>query len=217
MTTNEILAGVLAIVIAYLLGSFPSAYLITRRVNGGDIRQIGWGNVGGANVYREVSPAAGIAVIIVDIAKGAAATAIAYRIFELPQLLVVLAGLVAVGGHQWMVFLRFRGGGGLATSLGVISSVLLIYGYWVGLVIFAAVLIASIMVTHNVHVSAQLSFFLLPLIVWLRSHSLLLTMFSIALGLIMGLKFFPRLKGDLAKAGTLKNYIFHNSFRKAGR
>ena len=108
MMVNE----VIAIVIGYLLGSIPSAYIATRLATGRDIRQMGGGNVGGLNTYREVGAIPALAVGIVDIGKGVAAVAIAYWLLDVPQLFVVLAGLAAVVGHTWMVFLKFRGGGG---------------------------------------------------------------------------------------------------------
>ena len=76
MVVNEVITGIVVIVIGYLLGSIPSAYIAARLVTGKDIRQLGGGNVGGLNTYREVGIWPALAVGIVDLGKGAAAVAI---------------------------------------------------------------------------------------------------------------------------------------------
>ncbi|GAI24857.1 unnamed protein product, partial [marine sediment metagenome] len=106
MIINEIIA----IVIGYLLGSIPSAYVAARLVKGKDIRQMGGGNVGVLNTFKEVGRGAGIAVILADMAKGAAAVVIAQWLLDVPQLFVLAAGLAAVAGHNWSIFLKFTGG-----------------------------------------------------------------------------------------------------------
>ena len=78
MIVNDIITGIIAIIIGYLLGSIPSAYIATRLAAGKDIRQLGGSNVGGLNVYREVGIWPALAVGIVDLGKGAAAVAIAH-------------------------------------------------------------------------------------------------------------------------------------------
>lgn len=214
MTAGEIIAGIVALIIAYLIGSIPSAYIVARRERGEDIRRLGVGNVGGMNVYREVGAKAGIAVAIADIAKGAGAVAVAHWLLKAPQAFVLLAGAAAVAGHMWMIFLRFGGGGGLGASVGVLSALMLLYDYQLGLVIFLAVIITGVIVTHNVYVSAQIGFSLLPVITWLSTKSLVFTLFTVGLGLLMGIKLFPRIKREWDEAGSLKNYVFRSSFRR---
>ncbi len=116
-----IVNGAIALIVAYLLGSIPSAYIITRLATGKDIRQLGGGNVGAQNVFREVGWRAGIPVLIFDVGKGAAAVAIAYWLLGAPLLFLLAAGLAVVAGHMWSIFLRFTGGNGLATTIGVLS------------------------------------------------------------------------------------------------
>ena len=91
--------GFIALIIAYLLGSIPAAYIVTRLATGKDIRQLGGGNVGARNVFREVGRGAGIAVGIFDVGKGAAAVAIAHWLLDAPELFVLGAGLVR--GLAW--------------------------------------------------------------------------------------------------------------------
>ena len=118
MIVNEVVTGVIAVLIGYLLGSTPSAYIATRLVTGKDIRQLGGGNVGGLNTLREVGAWPAAAVSIVDVCKGTAAVAIAYWLLDLSLVFVLLAGLGAVIGHNWMVWLKFRGGKGDGASYG---------------------------------------------------------------------------------------------------
>ncbi len=128
MIVNEIVSGFIAIIIGYLLGSIPSAYIATRLVKGKDIRQLGGGNVGGLNVFREVGPWPALAAGITDVGKGAAAVAIAYWLLAVPPLFVLLAGLAAVIGHNWMVFLKFSGGKGMGSTIGALAGVMPLYG-----------------------------------------------------------------------------------------
>lgn len=107
----------LALVVAYLLGSIPSGH-IAGRLRGVDLRQVGSGNMGAANVFRTLGKKMGIAVLVADIAKGAIAVVVAAALTDDPWPLV--AGCVAVAGHIFPVWLRFRGGKGVATAAGVV-------------------------------------------------------------------------------------------------
>lgn len=105
---------------AYLLGSIPTAYLITRWRRGIDIRQYGSGNVGASNVSAVVSKRWSIPVTVFDIGKGALTVGVA-RLLGLGAAEQVTVGIIAVIGHNWPVFLRFQGGRGIFTTLGVIT------------------------------------------------------------------------------------------------
>jgi acyl phosphate:glycerol-3-phosphate acyltransferase len=109
----------LTLIIAYLLGCIPTAYLAGKITTGKDIRSLGDENPGAGNAYRELGPKAGIIVFFVDTAKGAAAALIAQG-GHLSQNWVMATGLAAVIGHNWPVFLRLRGGRGVATTLGIL-------------------------------------------------------------------------------------------------
>ena len=104
---------------AYLLGSVPSAYLVVRRLTGEDIRRIGSGNPGTMNVRDHVGFKTAVLVGALDIGKGAAAVALAYAV-GLGEVEAVLAGLVAVVGHLWPIFLRLDGGNGTGPTVGAI-------------------------------------------------------------------------------------------------
>ena len=105
---------------AYLLGSVPAAYLAAKWSRGIDIRQCGDGNVGSTNLMRLTSKRIAIPVMVFDVGKGVLMIWVAQRLgLDITQQVTV--GLAAIIGHNWSVFLRFNGGRGIFTSLGVIS------------------------------------------------------------------------------------------------
>ena len=118
-----------AVICAYLLGSIPTAYVFGRLLKGIDIREHGSGNVGATNVFRTMGKGAGIAVFAVDFAKGLVAVTVLPLIFQrmFPGSgkwsgdVLLLLGASAIAGHIWTVFLRFKGGKGVATTAGVMA------------------------------------------------------------------------------------------------
>ncbi len=110
----------LAIVTGYLIGSIPFALLLARRWGARDLHRMGSGNIGAANVLRASGVTAGVLVAVLDIAKGAASVFLAQRLSPNPSSGAV-AGLAAIVGHICPVWLRFRGGKGVATACGVFS------------------------------------------------------------------------------------------------
>ena len=113
---------VLMLVGAYLLGSIPAAYLGVKWFKGADIRKLGTGNVGSSNVARTTSTWLAVPVALFDMGKGALAFWIAGLLgLSVGQQMAV--GLMAIAGHNWSVFIGFRGGKGMITSLGVIAVV----------------------------------------------------------------------------------------------
>ena len=108
----------ISLVVAYLLGSLPFAYLIGRQ-KGVDIRQVGDRNVGSFNVFRHAGLAAGLATFMLDAGKGIMAIVVA-KALHVDEVIVLAAGIAAVAGHIWPVFLGFRGGRGEATIVGVL-------------------------------------------------------------------------------------------------
>jgi len=105
--------------VSYLLGAIPFGYLLVRIFKGEDVRSSGSGNIGATNVARK-SPALGVATLLLDAAKGLAAVLVARMLFSGPhqQLIMTTAAFFAVLGHLFPVWLKFRGGKGVATSFG---------------------------------------------------------------------------------------------------
>jgi glycerol-3-phosphate acyltransferase PlsY len=109
----------LFIIAAYLVGSIPTAYLVGKWRRGIDLRQVGSGNVGGSNLRRTVGAWATVAVGLFDIGKGALPVWLGLQL-EHGDTTAILAGLAAVVGHNWSLWLHMQGGRGMATTLGVL-------------------------------------------------------------------------------------------------
>ena len=156
-------AYILTAVISYLLGSIPFGYLLVRMFQGEDIRRSGSGNIGATNVARS-SPGLGLLTLALDAGKGMAAVAMTRALFPQQGILVGLAGLCAVIGHIFPVWLKFRGGKGVATGLG---SFLLVAPKAIAMMvgIFAVLLLAF----RRVSLGSIIAVALLPLLAWL-SH-----------------------------------------------
>lgn len=206
MILNEVLAGFVSIIIAYLLGSINSAYIVTRLATGKDIRQLGGGNAGARNVFREVGVVAAIPVAIFDVGKGAASVAIACWFLNVPLYdihpFVLLAGTAAVAGHMWSVYLKFTGANGLAATIGVLAMVM----PWALLVILVIMFILTV-ITHNPVLSLNIGLLSMPVSAWFLEKSWLPVVFSIVLIIIMVLNFIPTARAALAKVGSRKNLL----------
>ncbi len=109
-----------AVIAGYLLGSIPFALIITRRLTGLDLRRVGSGNLGAANAARASGVAGGVLVAMLDIAKGAAAVVVAAWLSG-DAAAPPVAGVAAIIGHVYPIWLRFHGGKGVATACGVFS------------------------------------------------------------------------------------------------
>ena len=113
-----ILTTLLLIAIGYLLGAIPSGYLAARWLKGIDLRDCGSGSTGATNVLRNVGKVPALAVFLIDVGKGALAVLMA-KAFGLNDGLQVLAGLAALAGHIWPIWLGFKGGKAVATGFGM--------------------------------------------------------------------------------------------------
>lgn len=193
----DVVNGIVATIVAYLIGSISGAYLITRLVTGEDIRKMGGGNAGARNVYREVGLKAAIPVIIIDVGKGAAAVWIARFLLLAPREFVVLAGLAAVAGHIWPIYLRFSGGNGLSATIGVLSLIMTRE-----LLIVLGMMLVFTVITRNPVLSLNVSLLSLPVSSWFLEKSRLAVAFSLLLLLMMILNFLPTAKAALDEAGS---------------
>lgn len=110
---------VLSMVISYLVGSISFSYLIAKKVAGIDIRSHGSGNAGATNTLRVLGKGPAIVVLLLDALKGVAALGIAHLISGGDPLTYAFAGIFAIIGHNWPIFFGFRGGKGIATTVGV--------------------------------------------------------------------------------------------------
>ena len=110
--------GFFSLILGYLLGSIPSGWLAGRWLKGIDLRELGSGSTGATNVLRQVGKGPALVVFLIDVGKGAAAVLLA-RAFGQSDWIQVLAGLTALAGHIWPVWLGFKGGKAVATGLGM--------------------------------------------------------------------------------------------------
>jgi acyl phosphate:glycerol-3-phosphate acyltransferase len=118
----------LGILTSYLIGSIPTAYLFGKALKGIDIRKFGSGNVGATNALRVLGKGPGIAVLLLDVLKGAAAVILVGNLVAANGVLLsdesmrLIMGISCILGHNWTIFLNFKGGKGVATTLGVLSA-----------------------------------------------------------------------------------------------
>jgi len=149
---------------SYLLGSIPFGYLLVRTFRGEDVRQSGSGNIGATNVARK-SPALGALTLLLDAAKGFCAVELAVAISQFQSLalfrLMAAAALLAIAGHMFPIWLRLRGGKGVATALGAFLRVSPL-AVLVAVVLFIAVGFA----TRRISLGSIITAAFFPVVVW---------------------------------------------------
>lgn len=165
--------------ISYLIGSFPTAYLVVKRTSQIDIRSAGSGNVGGRNALEVTGKkSVGALVVLIDVLKGMISVILAAALFvNVPAAIAASMG-GSVLGHCYPVWLRFKGGRGLATAAGT----LLVTG-WIWVLVWLGAYFTSSKATDNVHLSSVIALVITPIIVWflpdLTSASLFLHYFTV--------------------------------------
>jgi len=198
--------GIIAVIIGYLLGSIPFAYIAARLVKGVDIRQVGGGNVGTLNVMREIGTVAGSAVLLADMGKGALAVLIAQWL-GVSTIFVFVVGLAAVLGHSWPVFLGFMGGRGAATAIGVLLVLTPVES-----AICFAIGVTVILFTSNFRLAIGVGLVLLPVIIWLFGREISLIIYPLTLALFLGLRNVLTLKRELATMPSKRDLIIDRKF-----
>lgn len=183
----SLLSLISAVISAYLIGSFPTSFILTKALKGVDIRDAGSKNAGATNVLRTVGKIPAMITLITDILKGIlAVTVIADFFYQFDIDLVYdfyrgILGLTAICGHVWPVFLRFRGGKGVATTLGV------------ALVIAPSILLPSLVIwlliffiTHYVSLASIFALMAFPILCAIFKATFYTTIFSVAIcGLVI--------------------------------
>jgi glycerol-3-phosphate acyltransferase PlsY len=167
---------------AYLLGSVPSAYVVCRLLAGVDIRRVGDGNVGTKNTFESVGRAAGIVVGALDIGKGMLAVWLA-RHLAFSEALVRWAGVCVVLGHDFPLFLGFRGGQGMAATVGVLL-VLFPCATLLALAVVAVVLVF----TRRWNLSCCIGLGLLPILVALFGSAVRDALYPVLLLPVIGVR-----------------------------
>ena len=174
-----VLIFTISVVLGYLIGSFPTSFIMARALKGVDIRQVGSKNAGATNVLRSVGKLPALITLIVDIVKGIFVVTIVANFFY-PYIENLdydfyrsFLGLAAVCGHIWPIWLRFKGGKGVATTLGVaigLAPIVLLPSLVIWLVIFFT--------THYVSLASILALIAFPVIAIAFSQPLYLVLIS---------------------------------------
>ncbi|MDR0292230.1 MAG: glycerol-3-phosphate 1-O-acyltransferase PlsY [Elusimicrobium sp.] len=194
MNTKLILMAGLAVV-SYFLGGIPSGYLITRKVLGVDIRTMGSGNPGAANVYRTVGAKAGWATFIIDALKGYICVRLAFYFFPGDYTFAAVCGTLAIVGHMWTLFLKFRGGKGVATAAGVFGALLPI-----PTMIAFAVFALAVWYSGHISVGSIIAAAVLPLSSYFIGHQpVAVDIVATLVGLVVIYKHIPNMKRLMQK------------------
>jgi glycerol-3-phosphate acyltransferase PlsY len=210
---SQPLAIIIAIVAAYLLGSFPTAYLMGRLRKGIDIRTVGSHNMGAMNSIYNVGFIYGVIVLLFDVGKGFAAVALGHWLGQQSGIswylyLSMAAGAVAVLGHNYPVWLKFKGGKGGATVIGAILY-FIPWGWPIGFAIFLILLA----ITRVPTISYGLAMISFPFISWLIYHNGRYVIFSAVLMLVPFINYIPRLFEMRQKGGSWKRVFARKSVK----
>jgi acyl phosphate:glycerol-3-phosphate acyltransferase len=165
-------AYLVALMVGYLLGSIPFGLLLTRLAGTEDLRSIGSGNIGATNVLRTGRKGLAAATLICDVLKGTVAVLIA-GYFAGPEA-AMLAGLGAFLGHLFPVWLKFRGGKGIATYIGVLIGL-----FWPAAAVFGAIWLATAATTRYSSLSSLVASFVTPILLWWFGHPALAALFAV--------------------------------------
>jgi len=161
------LPAIISIVVSYLLGSIPFGYLIVNATTGSDVRQTGSGGTGATNVSRSAGKGAGILTLFLDALKGTAAVLLAEFLLhsnDHAAWWIGACGVIAMLGHIFPVWLRFRGGKGVATGVGVFLILAPL-----AVLIAGVLFVVIVWTTRYVSLGSMLSAVAIPFIVWLLS------------------------------------------------
>jgi glycerol-3-phosphate acyltransferase PlsY len=170
--------------VCYAIGSLPTAYLFTRYILAQDIRDIGDNNSGAANVFRNVGAKAGVAVGAIDIVKGSVVIVLAKVLVD-DTGMEMMAGAAALVGHNFPVHLKFRGGRGAATAVGVLIASVPIVGLPVG-----AFCLVLLYFTHKAIYPLAVFLVAIPALTWPAGYSVSLEIYAVAMPIAVGLSHF---------------------------
>jgi len=198
---------VLSVFCAYVIGSVPTAYIMGRLRKGVDVRLVGSRNMGAMNVFYKVGFWEGVLVLAVDIGKGVGAVALAHAL-GVAEIYQLLAGLVVVLGHAFPIFLKFRGGKGGATSIGVLIYLMPWAALW-----YLGFFGIMLLVTRFPTLSYSAAFICFPFVAWLVYDNYSLVAFPFVLLLVPTIKYIPRLQEMRAKSGDWRHVFLRRGLK----
>jgi glycerol-3-phosphate acyltransferase PlsY len=203
----NILMIVIALVAAYIIGSFPTAYIVARVRKGVDIRDVGSHNPGAMNTFYKIGFAEGMVVLLTDIGKGAAGVALAEWL-GVNLAVQMIAGVMVVVGHSFPVFLKFHGGKGGAACIGI----LLFFMPW-GVPIYLGLFLIIMAIIRTPTISYSIAFVSFPFIGWYINHSWEFTVYSIGLVMLPLLRYIPRLIDMRRSGGSWKHVVYRKNLK----
>jgi glycerol-3-phosphate acyltransferase PlsY len=200
----------LGLLCSYFLGSIPTAYIFGKTLKGIDIRQHGSGNVGATNAFRILGKTAGTLVLVLDILKGALAIVVVGNLFGFDKVFLrVLLGVMVVVGHNWTVFLQFKGGKGIATSLGVLIGLAIQFESL--RIVLAVTLLAWLipfLISGYVSLSSMIAAVVLPIVMLMTKQSWELLGLGFVFCVFILLRHIPNIKRLLAGQERQVNFPF---------
>ena len=167
------LTTVAIVAFGYVAGSIPFAFLIAWWLGRVDLREVGSRNVGATNVFRVAGLSAAATTAVFDVAKGAAVVALARWMGASPGV-CASAGAAAIGGHIYPVWLKFKGGKGVAVYIGVLFGL-----FWPAAVVFCVLWLATAATTRYSSLSALVASFITPIFLWWFGHPALSSLFAV--------------------------------------
>ncbi|MEI6285996.1 MAG: glycerol-3-phosphate 1-O-acyltransferase PlsY [Bacillota bacterium] len=173
---------ILAIVIGYLLGAIPFGLIVGKNIYGIDLREHGSNNTGATNAFRVLGPKAALFVGIPDMLKGVLAVYFA-QLLSADPLIMVIAGIAAICGHNWSMWMKFRGGRGVATSVGVL---LMLAPKVVGVVLVVFIILVAL--TRYVSLGSVTGGILVPFLMWYFDYPLVIKYFGIVVAIFIVLR-----------------------------
>jgi glycerol-3-phosphate acyltransferase PlsY len=173
-------ALIFALVVIYLIAAIPTGVVLARLMGGGDVRRKGSGNIGATNVYRVAGKLAGVLTLLGDVLKGLLPLLVLNRLFGATESQLASAGLVAIIGHCYPVYLRFRGGKGVATALGILL-VLSPKAVLGALVVF----LLAVGISRFVSLGSVLAALSAPLLVLMLGHTRPIFLATLAIALLV--------------------------------
>jgi acyl phosphate:glycerol-3-phosphate acyltransferase len=187
---------IFGLILVYFIGAIPTAYIFGKMYKGIDIRKHGSGNVGATNVFRVLGKGPGIIVLLLDILKGIIAVALVPDILGFTEILHrVIFSVIVVCGHNWTVFLKFKGGKGIATSFGVLIGLTLKLAVIRPVLLWTfLVWVAVFLITRIVSVSSILAATCLPIIMVLTGQEIMIICLGSVFCLFVVLRHRPNIR-----------------------
>jgi acyl phosphate:glycerol-3-phosphate acyltransferase len=189
---------IFAALTSYLIGSFPTAYIFGKKILKKDIRNIGTMNMGAYNVFHSLGKFYGFLTFIIDALKGVIPVFVAIQL-QFSQFWIGICGLMAIIGHNWPIFMKFKGGKGASTTLGLMA-ILFVPELPISIIVFCLLFV----LTQNVSFGLGFIFGLLPLLTIIKSQPVALIIIAILIPLIILI----RVRSDVKKLFKLSKGNF---------